>query len=159
MKSKKKITSKANKFKTAVENTPDVSSCFKSGLTALGKYSTKIAVSNTLQIQCSLDIDCCTSVKYPNSNRWDYALSYKNEVFFIEVHSANTSEVSTVLRKLRWLKDWLHQSAPGINKLKAKSKQPFYWIQSKGFAIPPNTPQYRMAVVAGLKPISILNLS
>jgi len=71
-------------------------------------------------------------------------------------HSANTSEVRTVLNKLQWLKDWLNQHATEINKLKAY--KPFYWIQSKGFAIPKTSPQYRAAANAGIKPIPKLNL-
>ena len=146
-------------FKQAVEATPDVATGFRKGLTALGTYSSKISVSDTKHLQGSVDIDKSTTAKYPNSNRWDYALAYKGEIFFIEVHSANSSEVRTVLRKLQWLKDWLHQEAPKINELKAKNQSPFYWIQSKGFAIPKTSPQYRAAEGVGLKPIVKLNLN
>lgn len=145
-------------FKQAVDATPDVQTGFKTGLTALGTHSSKVSVSDTQLLQGSLDIDKCTTTKYPNSNRWDYAFAYKGEAFFIEVHSANSSEVRTVLRKLKWLKEWLHQKAPEINKLKAKG-QPFYWIQSKGFAIPKTSPQYRAAKGAGLIPKAKLNLN
>lgn len=146
-------------FKQAIEATPHVATGFRIGLTALGAHSSKISVSNTHHLQGSLDIDTFTTSRYPNSNRWDYAFAYKGEAFFIEVHSANSSEVRTVLRKLQWLKDWLNQHAPEINKLKAKKLPPFYWIQSKGFAIPKTSPQYRAAEGAGLKPISKLNLN
>ena len=145
-------------FKKAIEATPDVAAGFKAGLSALGKHSSKVSVSDTKFLQGSLDIDTCTSSKYPNSNRWDYAFAYKGETFFIEVHSANTIEVKTVLKKLQWLKDWLHKKAPEINRLKAKSQHPFYWIQSKGFEIPKTSPQYRAAEGAGLKPIAKLKL-
>ncbi len=146
-------------FKQAIEATPDVANGFKLGLTALGTLSSKVSVSDTQLLQGSLDIDTCTASKYPNSNRWDYAFAYNDETFFIEVHPANSSEVNTVLKKLQWLKDWLHQKAPEINKLKAKRNFPFYWIQSKGFAIPKTSPQYRAAAGAGLKPIAKLNLN
>lgn len=145
-------------FKQAVESTPDVANGFRVGLTALGIYSSKVSVAVTNALQGSIDIDALTTVNYPNSNRWDYAFAYKGEAFFIEVHSANSSEVRTVLRKLQWLKDWLHASAPNINKMRAKKIPPFYWIQSKGFAIPKTSPQYRAAEGAGLKPISKLIL-
>lgn len=145
-------------FQQAVEATPDVSAGFKVGLTALGSYSSRVEVSSTKDLQGSIDIDTLTTAKYPNSNRWDYAFAYKGEVFFIEVHSANSSEVRKVLRKLQWLKDWLNLKAPNINKLRAKTSIPFYWIQSKGFAIPKTSPQYRAAEGAGLKPISKLTL-
>jgi len=145
-------------FKQAVEATPDVATGFRTGLTALGAYSSKVTVSDTNQLQGSIDIDTCTKAQYPNDNRWDYAFAYKGEAFFIEVHSANTSEVSTVLRKLQWLKDWLNHQAPEINKLKTTKMHPFYWIQSKNFAILPNSRQARAAAVAKLMPIPRLNL-
>jgi hypothetical protein len=145
-------------FKQAVEATPDVATCFRSGLTALGNYSSKVTVSDTTQLQGSIDIDTCTTAKYPNDNRWDYAFAYKKEVFFVEFHSANTSEVSTVIKKLQWLKDWLQQQSPEINKLKAKNCPAFYWIQSKGFSIPKTSRQYRLVGSNGIKPIPKLAL-
>jgi hypothetical protein len=145
-------------FRKAVEGTPDVATGYKAGLIALGAYSAKVSVSNTKLLQGSIDIDMLTTARYPNDNRWDYAFAYNGEVFFIEVHSANSSQVSIVLKKLQWLKDWLHHKAPEINKIKAKDA-PFYWIQSKGFAIPKNSPQYRAAQIAGLKPIARLILN
>ena len=156
---KNKKTTPVMTFKQVVEATPDVATGFKTGLIALGAYSSKVSVSDTHLLEGSIDIDTCTTAKYPNSNRWDYAFAFKGEVFFIEVHSANSSEVKTVLKKLQWLKDWLLHQAPEINKLKAKSQSPFYWIQSKGFAIPKTSPQYRAAEAAGLKPIAKLNLN
>lgn len=146
-------------FKQAVEATPDLATSFKTGLTALGAYSSKVSVSHTNQLQGSVDIDTATTAKCPNDNRWDYAFAYKGEAFFIEVHSANTSEVSTVIKKLQWLKDWLHQQAPEINKLKAKNLPHFYWIQSKSFAILKTSPQYRTAVQNKIMPIARLTLN
>jgi len=145
-------------FKQAVEATPDVATGFRTGLVALGIYRSKVFVSDTRLLQGSVDIDTCTAEKYPNSNRWDYAFAYKGETFFIEIHTANTREVKTVLQKFHWLKDWLIREAPEINKLKSKTRLPFYWIQSKGFAIPKTSPQYRAAESVGLKPVSVLRL-
>lgn len=156
MKTKKSRDKKA--FKKAVEKTPDVATCFKTGLTALGAYSSKVTVTDTRHLQGSIDIDACTTASYPNANRWDYAFAYKGEVFFIEVHGADSSEVSTVKKKLQWLKNWLQQQAPEIDKLKAKKLPPFYWVQSKDFAIPKTSRQYRAAKAAGLIPIPKLKL-
>lgn len=148
-----------NSFREAVEATPDVSNGLKAGLTAFGKYSSKVDVGSIADLQGSIDIDTLTRKKYPNSNRWDYAFAYKGEVFFVEIHSANSSEVSVVLRKLQWLKDWLSQQAPRINRLKAKEKRIFYWVQSNGFAIPKTSRQYRAAEMKGLKPVPKVTLN
>lgn len=146
-------------FQQAVTDTPDVTASFKAGLTAFGKYSNKIELSDTKQCNGSLDIDSAVTAKYPNDNRWDYALSYKSKVYFVEVHSANTGEVSTVLNKLRWLKDWLNTQAPEIDKLKVVDVTPYYWIQSGKFNILPNSPQFRRCVQEKLKPIPKLSLN
>jgi hypothetical protein len=146
-------------FKQAVEATSDIETGYLPGLTALGVYSKRIVVTDTTKLQGSVDIDACTTAKYPNDNRWDYAFDYKDEVFFVEVHSAITSEVKTVLKKLQWLKDWLVTQAPEINKLKAKSRNPFVWVQSKNFQIPKTSPQFLMAVQKGLLPLKKLELN
>lgn len=148
----------ANAFKTAVEKTPDIAHCYQTGLKGLSGNSHKIELLETTSCSGSIDIDSCTTAKYPQSNRWDYALCYKKEVFFVEVHGAKTDEVGTVLKKLQWLKDWLNSDAPEIYKLKANTQTPFVWIQSNGFHILPNSKQYRQAIQAGLKPIAKLVL-
>lgn len=155
MKGKQK---KGLSFVNAVIATEDIQNCFQTGLKALGKYSTKIKVKEPKKICGSLDIDNCVKKKYPQDNRWDYAVCYDNEVYFVEVHTANTSEVNVVLRKLQWLKNWLNESAPEINRLKAKSKTPFYWIQSNGNHILPNSPQAKAIALKGLRPVAFLNL-
>lgn len=145
-------------FKEAVEQTAEISPCFQSGLKALGSNSKKIALSKTSHCEGSVDLDSCLSKMYPQSNRWDYCFAYKGEVFFVEVHSAITSEVSTVLNKLTWLKKWLKDTAPELNNLKATSKTPYYWIQTSSFDILPQSKQYRQAIQAGIKPIARLEL-
>lgn len=145
-------------FKEAVETTPDVKTCYQRGLRALGSDSKKINLGDTAKCEGSVDIDRCTLAKYPQSNRWDYCFSYRGEVFFVEVHTANTAEVSTVFRKLRWLKDWLNNEAPELAKMKVRSQNPYYWIQSSRFNIPKTSKQYRQVIQEGIKPISMLVL-
>lgn len=71
-------------FKEAVKLTPDVATSYCSGLDAFGEYKSKIKVPDTTKIDGSLDIDEATKKFYPNDNRWDYALCYNEEVFYIE---------------------------------------------------------------------------
>lgn len=159
MSNKKATGDKKKTFKQAVEATPDVKGAFVSGLGGLGPNRTKITLTDSRRCEGSLNIDDTVTAKYPNDSRWDYALSYKGEVFFVEVHSANTGEVSAVLRKLDWLKAWLHQHAPEINKLKATSRTPFLWVQSNGNHILKKSPQERLIAEAGLKPVARVILS
>ncbi|MBL7796646.1 MAG: hypothetical protein JNJ90_09100 [Saprospiraceae bacterium] len=146
----------SNCFKTAVENTPDVSDGYQVGLQALGNYSQKVNLSSNGKCEGSLDIDSCTRVLYPQENRWDYAIGYDSKVYFAEVHSAQTNEVSTMLRKLEWLKNWLNNHAPEIKKIRAG--HPYFWIMSGKYDILPGSRQARKIAKAGMKPIPILNL-
>ena len=158
---KNKPSSKPEKltFKQAIGQTHEVKKCFQKGLRAFGKDSAKIELADQAKCGGSLFIDDCLKKQklYSNENRWDYALEYETEVYFVEVHSANTCEVRKVLKKLQWLKDWLQQKAPEISKLKAK-KQPYYWIQSNDFDIPSTARQYREAAQASILPIPKLVL-
>jgi hypothetical protein len=155
MKNKPKKRSKT--FKSAVEATPEVANCFQNGLAGLGKHSTKIRLKDTQKCDGSLDIDTCTTAKYPNENRWDYAFSYKSLVYFIEVHTANTSEVTTLLKKKRWLVDWLHRKAPEIKALPSGNPS-IIWIQSNNNKILPNSSQARSLAKEKIKPVRILEL-
>jgi hypothetical protein len=147
-----------NKFKNAVLATPEVKDCFQQGLKAMGRNSNKVILSDTRKVDGSLDVDTCVSRLYPNENRWDYVLGYNGKAYFIEIHPAQTSEVNTVLQKFKWLKDWLNSKAPEINKIKAKNRTPYYWIQSGRFKILKKSRQYRQLVEEGVIPIPILKL-
>lgn len=154
---KKKVEVSKNVFKAAVEATPDIKSCYQTGLDALGGYRNRVKATDTRQIQGSVDIDGCTVKKYPSANRWDYAIGYNSEAYFVEVHSAISSEVSTMIKKLQWLKDWLKTHATELDKIKAKNR-PYIWIQSGRFDIPKHMPQYRAAVNNGIFPVKELTL-
>ncbi len=147
-----------NKFRKAVLDTPEVKDCYQQGLQALGQYSKKVELSDARKAEGSVEIDACIANIYPNENRWDFAIGYDGVAYFMEVHSANTGEVSTVLRKLQWLKDWLNSKAPAINAIKATNKTPYYWVQSGKFNILKTSKQYRQLINAGLMPIPKLKL-
>ncbi|MBM3404329.1 MAG: hypothetical protein FJY10_05510 [Bacteroidetes bacterium] len=164
MKIKKKQNTKKieTKFQSAVKKTVEVKSCYQVGLQAMKPDERrKINLADNNKCGGSLFIDKCLidQNKYPNDNRWDYAIDYDGEIFFIEFHSAMTGEVDTVVKKYEWLKVWLRTKAPELNKLKAKSKHPYYWIQSSGFHIPYHSSQYRRIVQMNLRPRSKLILN
>ncbi len=152
------VEGRSDLFELAVKATPDVCEGYCPGLQALGKYSAKVELENNRLCGGSIEIDELTLHLYEGENRWDYALAYNNEVFYVEVHSAETSEVSTVIRKLKWLKNWLLEKAPEIRKLSATSRTPYYWVQSKKFNIPQSSRQHREAVRHGILPVAKLKL-
>lgn len=150
-----KTQNKISVFEKAIRATPDVANGYCPGLEAFGEYKLKIKVPDTSKIDGSLDIDETTKKLYPDSNRWDYAVCYDGEVYYIEIHTASTGEVRTMLNKLNWLKQWLKTKAVEINKLTSKTKHPFYWIQSSKFDIPKHTSQYKMLAQNKLHPMSV----
>lgn len=146
-----------NVFYDAIENTPDVRGHFCNGLSAMGANSVKVKPNNNKLIDGSLDIDSATHSLYPNESRWDYAISYGNNVYYIEVHPANTSNVSEVIKKLQWLKRWLETKAPLIKAL--SSQNCFYWIFTNKYAISRGSHQERMLAMRGIKIVKYLVLS
>lgn len=146
-------------FRQAVENTNDVKDCYRPGKLAIqGSDKNKVELTDPTQCGGSLFLDNCLAnqKKYPQANRWDYVIDYKGKAYFFEIHSANSGEVSTVVAKLEWLKTWLVNQAPHINSLRAPV--PFYWVQSNGYHILPNSRHEKLAIQKGIRPISKLNL-
>ena len=147
-------------LKAAIEKTDDVKGQFKVGLGAIkGNEKQKFVVPDTRKITGSLDIDTSTKEKYPLENRWDYAVEYDKETFFIEIHPGSTSEIPIVLAKLEWLKKWLKEKAPAINALKPKDKQPFHWVYTNKFAILPNSKYARQLAQLNLMLVKQWNYS
>jgi hypothetical protein len=152
-----KISLPNSAFKDVVSNTPDISKGYRAGLTALGKYSSKIVVPINVTVEGSVDIDSTTISLYPRDSRWDYVIGFNGKVIFVEVHSANTGEVDVVLKKLDWLKNWLNSKASELARLRAP--KPYFWVQSKNFQILKHSSQYRRAASRGILPVSKVTLN
>ena len=137
-------------FQIAIEHTEDVKDGFRTGKQAIKKTDReKIAATDNGKLQGSLDIDSEVKTRYPEDPRWDYALSYDNETHFFEIHPADTSEVDKVVEKAKWLKKWLKNNAPEIDRL-PKAEHPYIWIQSGHFAILPTSKNNRKLSTAGI---------
>ena len=67
-------------FQKAVEGTPEISTAYRSGLQALKRSDrSSVAVSDPWILDGSVDIDTAVQEKYPNDNRWDYAIGYSGK--------------------------------------------------------------------------------
>lgn len=147
-----------SKLKEAVDETPDVKGNLRKGLMALkGSDRELIIVPDTRKIGGSLDIDSTTKRLYPNAARWDYAVEYDGETFFIEVHPASTTKLDVMLSKLEWLKGWLKTEAPRIDALKAKSKHPYHWVHTGSSKIVKGSKQYKQLATHKLLPVKVWN--
>jgi hypothetical protein len=100
----------------------------------------------------SVALDDVLKTKYPNDPRWDYGIGprkgKREAAVWIEVHPASTSEVTTVLKKLQWLKNSLRNQALPLDKL--TSAQSYYWMATRGVHVRPGSPQARQLQLAGL---------
>jgi hypothetical protein len=142
-------------FKEAISATPLLKNAYRNGLQALGNYSNKVRPSDTKKCEGSVDIDNAVKAVYPNDSRWDYVIGYDGITYFIEVHSADTSEVASVLKKFSWLKGFLVTDAPELNQ---QQKKRFYWISSGGNNILRGSPQARKLALSGITLDRQLNL-
>ena len=70
----------------------------------------------------ALDKTLLEAELFPNDNRWDYGIGLsapKNaaRVLWLEPHHAGSGEAATVIKKLSWLKSWLRNEAPELDRL------------------------------------------
>lgn len=147
-----------SKFQQAVESMSGLSGAYKSGLQALKKGETdKVKAADSKKLDGSVDIDSALKDTYKDANRWDYAIGYDGKVCFVEIHPAYTSEVTTMIAKLSWLKSWLKDKATEINDI-PKIVPAYNWIQSGKCAIIPGSREERKLATYGLKPMKLLRL-
>ena len=146
-------------FKKAVKAAPrPVRDAYCGGKQALEKrHRSLVTCEDTRRLTGSIDLDAALTRGRPNDNRWDYGLGYKpangrEQAVWVEVHSATTSEVSTVIRKLRWLKDWLEE-VDQLRKLTHRTGADirYVWIASGKIAIPPISPQAKRLNQSGMR--------
>ena len=120
-----------SRLQEAVKGIGGLDKHFEKGLGAVkGEYRNRITAEEPRFFNGSLDIDKAKSKAEPTANRWDYAIEYNGEVFFVEIHPGSTRDVSIILKKLEWLKQWLKNEAKAIDMLKTKRATPYFWIHT-----------------------------
>ena len=147
-------------FRQAVEAAPHpVNGEFREGKQALeNRHRGLVTCGDARRLSGSIDLDAALRRQRPNDPRWDYGLGYRPAngrelAIWVEIHSATTGEVSKVLDKLQWLKDWLNREAEELRRLTDRSEKeiPYVWIASSGDNINRNSRQYRMLSQSGLR--------
>jgi hypothetical protein len=150
-------------FTVAVAAAPEpVAAALQKGKQALPKaHRAQVVCTDEGRWTGSIDLDAALAKnsEHASANRWDYGLGYKapdglESALWVEVHSAETGEVSCVIRKLKWLKDYLPSNCPDLWALTRKTPEDlrFVWVASGRYAILPNSPQLRALRTAGLDP-------
>jgi hypothetical protein len=142
------LASLKSSWRSAVEGAELI--VYVAGLGAIlrGEGKGKIRASDSRSILGSSNIDKDCLATYPNAHRWDYVVGYvlsKTMVaHFIEVHSAVSSQVSVMRRKLDWLEAYLNRDA---NRALGRIAREYHWVASGRFKIPKNSPQYRQLLL------------
>ncbi len=121
--------------------------CLQPGLRALGPYSALIVAENPTEFQGSVDLDACLRAQYPQDSRWDYAFGFRDRLYYVEVHHVSDSEVSVVIAKYQWLKDWQNRQ-PHPAALKTNSS--YHWVSSGRGVLTKNSRYVRALTQAGL---------
>ena len=139
-----------NGFELKVRKVSGLIDCFYPGLKALSRRERgKITVENpqkSRHLEGSVKLDGCL-----NGARWDYLVGYDGKVFFAEIHPAHTGEVSTVLGKLTWLKNWqAHTPFAGERR--------YFWVATGGVHILKRSREWRLLAQRGLKVVAVLKL-
>lgn len=142
----------ATDFKLVVEQTSDIKDGYCSGLKALGHNADLVSVVEPRYLEGSVDIDLCTKSLYPEEARWDYVVAYDSKVYYIEIHPANTSDVSQVIKKADWLRQWLKNKAPLL--LSLPSNKNLYWVPTGKYNILPASSHSRRLAQKGIQIVS-----
>ena len=104
------------------------------------------------RVDGSLNIDKETKHLYPNEPRWDYAVGYDDKVFFVEVHPANTSNISEMAKKKEWLKKWLQSKAPLLDAFPSGNQKYLWAATESGVHISNQASHMRKLAQLGFNP-------
>lgn len=141
-----------SQFRKAVKACPDLT--LHEGLQAVKPADReRIRPENTRSVTGSVDIDDDLRGSFPEDNRWDYAVGYrgsddKEKAWFIEVHSAETSEISHVIRKAQALRAWAERCAPDLWNMTVPRE--IHWVASGRCALRLNDSYRRQLALAGV---------
>lgn len=133
---------------------PEVADAYREGLLALGSHSKRVKCQHPGSLKGSVHLDAALAAAMPDDPRWDYGVGVRSgsgeRAVWIEVHPASTRNVSEVIAKLKWLREWLRTFAQELDDLTDRSRESFFWVATSGVHIPRHSPQARRLRQAGL---------
>ena len=141
-------------FKKAVEDTPGLKDAYRLGLQALrAEDRPHIEAEDTRRLTGSVDVDAAYLPVDVYGNRWDFGIAYqhtnrKAEVaYWVETHTASDSQVKVVIKKARWLLNWLRGEGKGL----AEFEKDILWVSSGATTFTLSAPQKKQMAQAGLQ--------
>jgi len=139
-------------FESAVKAAPALSGHYRPGLQGLRNVDRRrIHTERPRQIRGSIDLDSALRPSQPNQPIWDYCVGLsknrdEDRALWLEVHPASSRHVDEVLKKWRWLRRWLPEQAPALDRMSAH----YIWLASGSVALPANSPQRRRIAQSGI---------
>lgn len=143
------------RFRKAVANS-EVRGSYCAGLQALTERDrNRLSCQNPRKIRGSLNLDATLAQIYPNAARWDYGIGIRKTVstdkaIWIEVHPGDANQVSKIIEKLTWLKNWLHNNGRDLLTI-TENDYPYVWVASGRVSFQRNSPQARRLASAGIR--------
>jgi hypothetical protein len=141
-------------FKEAVEKTLQLKGSCMAGLRALRAQDRRhIEAEDTRKLAGSVDVDTAYQKLDPQANRWDFGIGYRHAnreedvIYWVETHTASTSEVNVVIKKALWLLAWFK----GDGKLLAEFEKDIIWVSSGATTFTLSAPRKKQMAQAGLK--------
>lgn len=141
-------------FKAGVMAVPQLQYAYQPGLQALRERDrNQIQCSDTRHLAGSVDLDSALEATHPNDSRWDYGIGHrsgnKEKAIWLEVHPANSSHVSEVIRKAKWLKVWLGRNTPRLFAM-TREENGYIWLATGSVSLQRGSRQARQLAMAGV---------
>jgi len=142
-------------FKEEVEATPHLQGKWMPGLGALrqqDRQRIEPEQTSTTHLRGSADIDSAWQQLEPQANRWDFAIGYQHSnrsdefVYWVETHTGSDNQISTMFRKLDWLKNWLKNDGKRL----AKFDKIFVWVPSGATSFTKGSTQVKILADKGI---------
>lgn len=137
-------------FPEAVEACPPMRLHLRNGLGALESNRARVTIKDTRKISGSVNIETAQRRASAQNHTWDYGIGVRDLpddlVVWLEVHSANSLHVQSVIDKLDSLLEFLQRHAPHFNEM----PQFFVWLATRGVYIAPNSKERRLLNARGL---------
>ena len=141
-------------FREAVEATAAIAASFADGLQALSEVDRgRLTISYPRRLRGSVNIDDALRGRDPKEFRWDYGIGLgagqgDEHALWIEVHSANSLHIDTVVKKRRWLRQWLDTEGAAMKEITPRSN--YVWLASGSVALPKDSPQRKRLAMEGI---------
>lgn len=142
-------------FGEAINATAELTGAYCAGLRALTEADrNRLECVQTRRLTGSVNLENSLRNQHPDDPIWDYGVGWRMSTrddcaVWIEVHPASSGHVGAVIKKVKWLKDWLQTSAPALSGM-TRGTDGYVWIASGRVLLQRSSRQARQLAAAGV---------